>query len=160
MPEGLRPIALAAAVALLPTPHIHAQATPRLDQVSWLTGCWEASNGPRTIEERWMAPRGGSMIGVGRTVRDNTLRDYELVLLTEKDGRLAYEAHPAGQATNTFMSSLIADTAVIFEDPKHDFPQRVGYVRRGPDSLVAWIDGVASGASRRAEFPYRRVACD
>ena len=107
-----------------------------------------------------MAPRGGSMIGVGRTVRDNTLRDYELVLLTEKDGRLAYEAHPAGQAANTFMSSLVADTAVIFEDPKHDFPQRVGYVRRGPDSLVAWIDGVASGASRRAEFPYRRVACD
>jgi hypothetical protein len=36
---------------------------------------------------------------------------------------------------------------------------RVGYARRGVDSLVAWIEGAPGGRTRRVEFPYGRVAC-
>jgi hypothetical protein len=106
-----------------------------------------------------MAARGQSMLGVGRTVRDGTLRDYEFVLLTEQEGRLAYEAHPRGQPANTFRSIEVSDSSVVFEDPAHDYPQRVGYRRQG-DSLFAWIDGQDAGTQRRVEFPYRRVSCD
>ena len=79
MPDTFRPMILAAAVVLVQTSATDAQSAPRLDQVSWLTGCWEASNGPRIIEERWMAPRGGSMIGVGGpsgTTRSGTTSWY------------------------------------------------------------------------------------
>jgi hypothetical protein len=46
----------------------------------------------------------------------------------------------------------------VFENPQHDFPQRVGY-RRDGDTMLAWVEGMASGKPRRVEFPYRRVAC-
>ena len=85
--------------------------------------------------------------------------DYELVLLHEQDGRLVYFAHPQGQAEARFLSTVVSDTMVGFENPEHDFPQRVGYRRRGTDSLLAEVGGVDQGQRRTLVFPYRRVPC-
>jgi hypothetical protein len=134
------------------------QAT--VDRVAWLQGCWRSTRGEATIEEQWMAPRGGAMLGMGRTVRGSKLVEYELVLITEQEGRLAYEAHPSGQPAATFMATAATDTSVVFENPQHDFPQRVGYRRNGADALDAWVEGQADGKSRRVDFSYQRARCD
>ena len=131
-----------------------------IDRVKWLQGCWQTTRGEATIEEQWMAPRGGTMLGMGRTVRGSTLAEYELVLIKEQEGRLAYEAHPAGQPTATFTATTASDGSVVFENPQHDFPQRVGYRRDGADGLQAWIEGQANGKSRRVDFSYQRARCD
>ena len=131
-----------------------------VDRVAWLQGCWRSTRGETTIEEQWMAPRGGAMLGMGRTVRGSTLAEYELVLIKEQEGHLAYEAHPSGQPTATFMATTASDSSVVFENPQHDFPQRVGYRRNGADALDAWIEGQANGKSRRVDFSYQRARCD
>src|SRR5882672_8744850 len=113
---------------------------PGIDDVAWLTGCWEYSSGSRTVEEHWLAPRGKTMMNAGRTVQGDKLVEFETVIIREQDGRLVYEAHPSGQPSAAFP------------------PQRVGYKRDG-DSLLAWIEGPRNGQTRRIEFPYRRVAC-
>ena len=106
-----------------------------------------------------MAPRGTSMLGMGRTVRGDTLVEYEVVVLREQGGRLAYEAHPSGQPSAVFLSRPVDGSSVVFENLQHDFPQRVGYRRDGPDSLLAWVEGTENGQTRRVEFPYRRTRC-
>jgi hypothetical protein len=111
------------------------------------------------MEEQWMAPRGDAMLGMSRAVRDGRLVGYELVLIREDTTGLAYEAHPSGQESARFPAILISDTALIFEDLEHDFPQRIGYDRVGADSLVGWIEGTRDGETRRIDFPYRRVRC-
>ncbi|HET9727581.1 MAG TPA: DUF6265 family protein, partial [Gemmatimonadales bacterium] len=45
-----------------------AGPTARVTQVAWLAGCWEQASGSRLIEEQWTRPRGGLMLGLGRTV--------------------------------------------------------------------------------------------
>jgi hypothetical protein len=136
-----------------------AQAPTGIARVAWLQGCWELSSPPRTVEEHWMAPRGKTMIGSGRTVRGDQLVEYELVVLREQGDKLAYEAHPSGQPTAVFLSTTISDTTAIFENPEHDFPQKVGYRHDTPDTLLAWIEGTSKGQPRRIEFPYARVGC-
>jgi hypothetical protein len=128
-------------------------------QVSWLTGCWTLSSGDRVVEEQWMAPRGGTMLGMGRTVRGDRLIEYEVVVIRTEGERLAYDAHPSGQPPAVFLSRTLTETAVVFENADHDFPQRVGYERKGEDALLAWIEGTTGGNTRRVEFPYRRAAC-
>ena len=134
-------------------------AAQQIQRLSWLVGCWEAVSSERTVEEHWMAPRGGSMVGVGRTVRGQTLVEFELVVIREQGDRLAYEAHPSGQPSAVFLSRELTDSTVVFENLEHDFPQRIGYQRKGPDALLAWIEGSRQGKFRRIEFPYRRAAC-
>ena len=99
------------------------------------------------------------MLGMGRTVRDGRTIEYESVVIRVENGRLAYEAHPSGQASAVFLSNQLTEWSVVFENPAHDFPQRVGYERRGDDALLAWVEGTQNGRARRTEFPYQRVAC-
>jgi len=131
-----------------------------VERVQWLQGCWRSVRGETTIEEQWMVPRGATMLGMGRTVRGGKTVEYEMVLIKEHNGRLAYEAHPSGQPTATFTAATVADGSVVFENPQHDFPQRVGYRRNGADALEAWIEGQANGKSRRVDFSYQRARCD
>lgn len=130
-----------------------------VQDLAWLHGCWEQASANSVVEEQWMAPRAGTLLGLSRTVRDGRLREYEFILIREQEGRLVYRAHPSGQAAAEFVASTAAGTAVVFENPQHDFPQRIGYERRG-DDLLAWIEGVRNGQPRRIEFPYRRVSCE
>jgi len=44
----------------------------------------------------------------------------------------------------------------IFENPAHDFPQRIIYHFVTPDSLHAWIDGKQNGKDGRVDFYYSR----
>jgi uncharacterized protein DUF6265 len=148
---------LAVSTALL-LAALAAGDTASIEQAGWLQGCWQMAAGGRVVEEQWMAPAGGVMLGMGRTVRDGKLVEYESVVLREEDGKLAYEAHPSEQPSAVFLSKTLDESSVVFENPTHDYPQRVGYKRDG-NALLAWIDGTANGRPRRLEFPYRRVAC-
>ena len=147
------PLAMALSVA------IASGQTASIQDVAWLHGCWELRDGDRVVEERWTPPRAGSMLGVGRTRRGSKLVEHEYIVLSERDGRLAYEAHPSGQAAATFMSKPISGREVVFEDLTHDFPQRVGYKSTGPGQLLAWVEGISGGKPRRIEFAYRLVNC-
>ncbi len=136
-----------------------AAASSGVNEITWLTGCWESQSGDRIVEEQWTAPRGGSMLGVGRTVKGTALVEYEFVAIRERDNRLVYIAHPSGQPSAEFISTSISADSVVFENPQHDFPQRIGY-QRTRDGLDAWIDGRHDGRSQRVEFHYRRGACE
>ena len=131
-------------------------------QLSWIADCWRESSGGgnRTVEEQWMAPRGGTMLGMSRTVRgDSALVEFEHLQLLKRAGRLVYHAEPSGQQPADFEARGVSDTLVTFENPTHDFPQRVIYRRRGADTLVARIEGTRDGQTRGVDFPYVRVKC-
>jgi hypothetical protein len=136
------------------------RAAPLLAPLEWLAGCWEARSATRVVLEAWMRPEGGCMLGMSRTVRGDSLLEYELVLLRDEEGLLVYEAHPSGQSPARFPATAISDTLLLFEDPQHDFPQRIAYRRASADSLVARVSGTIDGKERAVEFAYRRVPCE
>ncbi|MBO9709605.1 MAG: hypothetical protein J7521_15480 [Caulobacter sp.] len=129
-----------------------------IDRMAWLQGCWVQQKPNGAVEELWMAPGGGVMLGLGRTTREGRLREYEYTRIIESEGSLAYVAEPSGQETATFpLKSLDANEAV-FENPAHDFPQRVIYRRLGPDAVTGRIEGEIGGKARSVDFPYKRCA--
>ena len=136
-----------------------AQAPVSIGHAAWLAGCWVTERGKATIEEQWMAPAGGTMLGMGRTIREGKLDDYELTVIRITDGRMDYEAHPMMQPTAVFTATVVSDTLLQFENPRHDFPKLVAYQRRGVDSLVARVAAGPASGDRQIVFSYHRVAC-
>jgi Domain of unknown function (DUF6265) len=130
-----------------------------VDHLGWLAGCWEMGSGARVVEEQWTRPRGGVMLGAGRTMQGDSLVEYEQVRLLQRGGRLVYAAAPSGQPPAEFESTAVTDTSVSFENPSHDFPQRISYRKVGADSLVARVEGMRGGKLRGRDFAYRRAAC-
>jgi hypothetical protein len=129
------------------------------ESLAWMAGCWEQRAGRRVVEEQWLGPRAGVLLGVGRTTRGDTLVEFEFMRIYEAGDTLVYAAAPSGQNPAEFRASTSGAGEVAFENPAHDFPQRIRYRRLGADSLVARVEGERGGARRAAQFSYRRTAC-
>lgn len=125
----------------------------------WLAGCWLRTGGGSVYEEQWMLPAGGMMVGMSRTLRNGQAVGWEHLEILSAGGELVYVAYPSSQSRTEFPSVLVTDTLVVFENPAHDFPQRILYRSLGPDSLLARIEGEAEGQVRGVDFPLGRRAC-
>jgi hypothetical protein len=137
-----------------------AQERGALNGLGFLAGCWEARLGALVIEEQWMRPLGGVMLGVGRTVKGDKAVHTEFLALRESGGEVNYIAHPSQNPSPTaFRMIKTGDGEAVFENPKHDFPQKISYRRLPDGSLLAQIEGVQGGKPRAETFPYRRVRC-
>jgi hypothetical protein len=107
----------------------------------------------------WMPPEDGLMLGASRTTVNGRVLEFEQLRLELSGDTLVYTARPSGQAEASFRSVATGADHFTVANPEHDFPQRIGYRRRGTDSLVAWIEGSGKEGVPRIEFPMRRVSC-
>jgi len=127
--------------------------------LSWLAGCWQRQSGTRLVEEVWTAPAGDGMLGLSRTIDNGRTIDHEFLQIRVDSERLVYVARPARQPEAAFGAASIGPREAVFENPAHDFPQRIIYRLREDGSLLARIEGLEKGRPRAADFPLRRVAC-
>ena len=132
---------------------------PAIAKVTWLAGNWRLEKAGRVVEEQWMAPAGGVMLGMGRTIAKGKVVEYQFTQIREgPGGDLFYIAAPSGQKEAAFQILSLSDNSIVFENREHDFPQRIGYLLQADGSLLAFIEGLApDGTTKRIEFPYQRV---
>lgn len=151
--------AMSALAGILGTQPAAAQSRGPVEGLRWMAGCWELRAGARVVHEHWMAPLGGLMLGMSRTVMRDTAREFEQLRVESRGGVASYIARPSRQAETVFGATTLTDTLVVFSNPSHDFPQRISYRPRGADSLVARIEGDQNGQVRGINFPMRRISC-
>jgi hypothetical protein len=149
-------IGLVAVVALAST---GVQAEGQSVVPGWLAGCWRMERGAMITEEQWMTPRGGVMLGISRATRRDTVVSEEFLRLSVRGDTIVYWALPTRQTASEFRTRSATDQEITFENPAHDFPQRIRYRRAGADSLLAQIEGERGGQTRTITFPYRRASC-
>ena len=128
--------------------------------LGWMTGCWAAVGQEAGSGEYWTAPAGGSMLGVSRTVRGGRTVGFEFMRIADNDSaQLAFFARPSGQPGAMFPMVQLTDNEVVFENPAHDFPQRVIYRRLPDNGLLGRIEGRIDGDLRSVDFPMQRAEC-
>lgn len=128
--------------------------------LAWLAGCWSNPQGDAGSGEYWQPLAGGTMLGVGRLVRDGKTVEYEFLRLhSDEHGKVVYTATPSRQAETDFIATRIADGSATFENPAHDFPQKITYSRTRPAGLSVRIEGERQAGRRAFEFRFERVAC-
>jgi len=102
------------------------------DLPEWLTGEWQQERGDRWTEELWSLPRGGVMIGMGRSGRGESLQSWELMrIVRAADGTLTLHAAPEGGKETIFPVLEQGVRDISFANPDHDYPQRIRYWREG-----------------------------
>jgi hypothetical protein len=140
----------------------HAQtpvAKPTLQDFAWLAGRWRIEQAGGQVDEHWMEPAGGLMMGMARNIQDGKVREYEFTLLRqEANGDIFYVASPSKQTETAFKLTSLDGGAAVFENPGHDFPKKIVYARQPDGSLLAAIEGPGrDGKPRRVEYPFKRV---
>ena len=145
-------VVLSAALAASSSPHV-------IEDVGWLAGCWTNAAGERRIDEQWMAPAGGTMFGMSRTVSKGRTVASEFLELRQEGNDVFYIARPSGQSEARFRLVEAAPGRAVFENRSHDFPQVIRYIRNTDGSLLAQIEGPRGGQTRTIDFPMRPAPC-
>ena len=123
----------------------------------WMAGRWCGTRSEPQIEEVWLIPAGGLMLGLARTVSaSGRPTQFEFLRIELRDGVPTYLAQPQGAPPVAFKLTQAGATSARFENPAHDFPQRIEYRRTG-SSLRAEIAGPRGGGERVIGFDY--AAC-
>jgi len=125
---------------------------PTLDSLAWLAGSWAGTARGIEMEEHWTAPKGNSMIGMHRDVGKGRTLSFEFLRVEQQGDQIVYLSMPNGRSPATpFPLKEASGTRVVFENPTHDFPQRIIYWKDGND-LRARIEGTMNGKAGGEEW--------
>jgi hypothetical protein len=130
-----------------------------VSKLAWMTGCHVLETPRVKIEEQWMKPEGGLMMGINRTVRRGKAVAHEYLKIdVNKEGAVVYTALIGTKNETPFKMTSQGDTEIVFENPDHDFPKRISY-KKTPDGFLARIDGGPKAPEKHQDFPMKSVPC-
>jgi hypothetical protein len=130
--------------------------TAAVNDLAWLAGAWGSTVKGTETEEHWIAPKGDMMLGVNRTVSATGRSFYEFLRIAKTPTGISYFASPAGRPATEFPMNELGDKKVVFENPKHDFPQRISYWIDKDGFLNARIEGKVKDQSRSQEWRWEK----
>ena len=137
-----------------------AQKTETVTSLSWISGCWEMAGRGSTTTERWSKATDNLMLGTSQTVKGTKSVAFEFLRIINNGQGLMYVAHPSNAKEPTSFAAIkLTANEVVFENPKHDFPQRIIYRLTDKDSLAARIEGKQGDKDAAMDFPMKRVPC-
>jgi Domain of unknown function (DUF6265) len=153
-----RVMVLGIAGALVAPPGPAVAAPPGdVAAVAWMAGSWQGSEGGVEMEEVWLPPKGGAMLGLHRDVAKGRMVSFEFLRIeADKDG-LVYLAQPQGKPATAFRLVEGTKTRAVFSNPAHDFPQRILYWLADDGRLHAKIEGSEGGKPASQEWSWSRV---
>lgn len=103
----------------------------QLTSLAWLEGYWRADAGPRIVFERWQRVAGGlEGAGAMADAPDGQPQTYEQMRLTLNGDQLQFIVTGAGnEEPVAFTLTHAGDSRWRFENPEHDFPRRIDYIK-------------------------------
>jgi hypothetical protein len=151
-------IGVVSLVVLVSAPCPGAAQVPALGNLAFMAGCWNGDAGRgRIIAESWTKPTVNVMLGTTRYLAGDRTVSWEFTLIEADSTGITMTPHPRGQTPTPFRLARLAPDTAVFENPTHDFPQRIIY-RRAADTLVARIEADTPRA-RGTEWRMTPVSC-
>ena len=116
----------------------------------WLLGCWQSERG---FQEVWTEKTPTSLLGEGYKLDGVERKPTETMLIQLDDAQVMFTASPVGQKETEFTGVQLIEGFARFENPSHDFPQRIEYRRIG-DTLSAKVSTMDE--EKTFEFAFSR----
>jgi len=136
-----------------------AKTYPQLGKAAWLIGSWGNTTPDGILTERWNKENDSVYLGESYFVVGKDTVFSESIQLEESNGKLVYNVTVPGQnngQATPFELTSSSDSQMVFENTKHDFPNKIKYNKINNDSLVAEISGMQKGKPATETFAMKR----
>ncbi|MDV6170381.1 DUF6265 family protein [Flavobacterium sp. DG1-102-2] len=131
----------------------------QIKKAEWFIGNWQNTTDEPNFGETWKQANDSVLKSKAYFVKNGQISYYEFVTLVESAGKLNYIVtvpnQNEGEAVSFEMTSA-NENQLVFENPKHDFPNKIIYNKVGNDSLVAEISGMQDGKPTTQKFAMRK----
>jgi Domain of unknown function (DUF6265) len=137
-----------------------ANQSSKLDELAWFIGRWTQVEGPNLVSyEDWTRKSPTLYAGKSWTMYQSDTVHVETIELSLEGQDIYYiPTVPENKGPVRFKMTNLAEKSVLFENPEHDFPQKISYEAKGDSMLLAKISGSQKGGPEvTKEFPLHRV---
>jgi hypothetical protein len=127
-----------------------------IEKVSWLIGNWENITEEGKLSETWEKKNDSTLVGESYFIRDKDTLHSERIELSQKEEELFYIPIVKGQNNNkpvTFKLTLATENEFTFENPTHDYPQKIVYKMVNASNILATISGKQQGKVTTEIYP-------
>lgn len=146
-----------AAVSIIACQNKSEKNFDELEKMSWLVGEWENKMPEGILTETWTKSNDSTFIGKTLFINEKDTLHSEEIVLTQKGETLLYIPTVKGQNDNKpvefKMTESKTENEFAFENPKHDYPQKIVYKKVSDTNLVATISGKQEGKPSSESYP-------
>ena len=131
-----------------------------LNNADWLIGSWENNTPEGLLIEKWAPLNDSVLSGISYVTKGADTLFSETMKLKVKGDKLLYIPTVKDQNNAMpviFTSTSITNNEMIFENPTHDYPQKIIYRQVTNDSLLAEISAVVNGKVKNELFPMKKM---
>lgn len=130
-----------------------------IEIANWLIGDWEHKSEFGNLSEQWQQGNDSTFVGTTFFIKGKDTLHNESITLQEQGTDLIYSATVKDENADLPVAfKLTSETAsqLVFENPKHDFPQKITYKKITADSIVAEVSGMQQGKPASETYPMAR----
>lgn len=139
---------------------IPSKTYSNLAKAEWFIGEWGNKSTDGELTERWKKENDSVYLGESYfVVGEKDTVFAETVRLEETNGKLAYIVTVPGQNKElpvSFEMTSSTENQIVFENPKHDYPNKIIYNLIEKDSLIAEISGLKKGKPYTEKFVMKK----
>lgn len=138
----------------------HNEKFLKLTQLEWLAGSWEFETDDALFSESWTKMNDSVMSGKGFMLIGEDTVTKETITIELINNDVYYVVLVDGQNNNQEVAFKLvsdSDNTFVFENKKHDFPQRIIYTFLNNNSFTAVLEGEYEGEMNTMELYMSRV---
>ena len=132
----------------------------KIKTAHWLLGKWENISDNGNLIESWEKLNDSTFNGQSYFIKEKDTLHFEIIQLKQKGEDLFYVSTIRGQNNDKLISFKLTNATekqLDFINLKHDYPQKVSYIKISNDSLLIQISGIQQGKSNSQKYPMKRT---
>ena len=124
-----------------------------LEIFRWLVGKWEGLQGSGIYHEEWEFNDESVLTGKAYLIKKGEILNTEKLKIHLSGSDVLYTADVSHNPSPvSFRLTSYENNIFIFENPDHDFPQKITYEMKNDGSLFAVVEAINNGKNRRIEY--------
>lgn len=132
---------------------------PVIAKAEWLLGTWEGASPEGLFVEHWEKKSDSVYTGKGNMIVGKDTVFSELLAIEQRGNDVYYIATIPGENDGkpTDFKLTSSDKALVFENPTHDYPQKITYTKKDDASVLVEVSGNMNEKPHIESFTFKKV---
>lgn len=131
----------------------------KLNPAQWIVGNWEQKTDKGILTESWQRQNDSVFVGSCYFINESDTLHRETILLEQRADSITYSANVKGQNNDKavpFRLTTANTNSLVFENPAHDYPQKIVYQKSKSNGLLVTISGILHGKKSVEKYNFSK----
>jgi hypothetical protein len=131
----------------------------KLNPAQWIIGNWEQKTDAGILTESWKRQNDSVFVGSTYFINESDTLHSETILLEQRADSITYSAKVKGQNNEKaipFTLTTANTNSLVFENPAHDYPQKIEYQKSKSNGLQVTISGILRGKKSVEKYSFTK----